>query len=123
MADAVQVIPNGCHYPTHHRRSPMIIEQKIRFKAADTDLPGEYTWNEAVAEAKKLGWRLPTREELSFMYQQKDSIGGFASDCYWSSSEYDAGNAWSQYFPYGSQYATNKVDYGRVRLVRDVKAK
>ena len=34
---------------------------------------------------------------------QKSGIGGFADEYYWSSSEYDAGNAWFQNFGNGNQ--------------------
>ncbi len=43
--------------------------------------------------AKFLNWRLPTKDELSDMYSQKDAIGGFAGE-YWSSSEGPGNSAW-----------------------------
>jgi len=59
------------------------------------------------------------------MYQNLKlfGVGGFADDYYtsdyWSSSEYDAPNAWSQYFANGNQYANySKNLYERVRAVR-----
>ena len=33
------------------------------------------------------GWRLPTKDELNILYENKDKIGGFASNNYWSSTE------------------------------------
>lgn len=64
-------------------------------------------------------WFLPSKEELNLMYQQKEVIGGFASDFYWSSSEYNSGSAWYQDFDTGRHYN----DYGksanlRLRAVR-----
>lgn len=44
----------------------------------------------------------------------------FAADHYWSSSEYSAASAWSQYFVSGSQYYGVKTDGGYVRAVRRV---
>ncbi|HYF31682.1 MAG TPA: DUF1566 domain-containing protein [Chitinophagaceae bacterium] len=32
-------------------------------------------------------WYLPSRDELNLLYQQKNKIGGFADDYYWSSTD------------------------------------
>jgi uncharacterized repeat protein (TIGR02543 family) len=72
-------------------------------------------------------WFLPSRDELALLYAQKDVTrsGGFTSENayggYWSSSEFSAGNAWSQYFTpaSGQQQGTSK-GYGR--LVRPIRA-
>jgi hypothetical protein len=63
-------------------------------------------------------WFLPSKDELNQMYIQRSVIGGFASDYYWSSSEYDYHYAWTQNFGVGSQYDSYKDNYFRVRLVR-----
>ena len=44
----------------------------------------------------------------------------FAANNYWSSTEYDASNAWNQYFGDGGQYDVNKVFSRRVRAIRRV---
>jgi PKD repeat protein len=63
-------------------------------------------------------WYLPAKSELNALYQNKDAIGGFSFVHYWSSTEYGAGSAWSQYFGSGDQLYRHK-DYGnRVRCVR-----
>lgn len=45
------------------------------------------------------GWRLPSKDELSYMYTIIDSIGGFGYDKYWSGTQhhYD-GNTGSYYY-------------------------
>ena len=63
-------------------------------------------------------WFLPSQDELFEMYLHKNSIGGFANDIYWSSSEYDANYAWYQYFSNGSQYYNYKNNTVYVRAVR-----
>ena len=72
-------------------------------------------------------WFLPSKDELNLMYRQKGVIGGFADDYYWSSSEYDSGDArhqseyaWFQNFGNGNQlyYYDFKTDDQRVRAVR-----
>jgi hypothetical protein len=54
------------------------------------------------------------------MYENLEvfGIGGFAVNYYWSSSEYDAGYAWGQYFYNGGQYDYYKYNTYRVRAVR-----
>ena len=69
------------------------------------------------AENHGPGWRLPTKYELNLLYLQKDVVGGFAGDYYWSSTE-DDGFAWYQYFADGGQSNYNKTLTSRVRAVR-----
>ena len=47
-------------------------------------------------------WFLPSKDELSAMYFKNAAIGGFAAMWYWSSSEYDASNAWIRGFGGGN---------------------
>jgi hypothetical protein len=63
-------------------------------------------------------WYLPSRYELNLLYAQKDVVGGFASDYYWSSTEYNNGNARTQNFGTGNQYAIAKSYTYYVRAVR-----
>ena len=77
-----------------------------------------------LADAKKActdlgeGWRLPTKEELSFLYQKKDEIGGFAKNNYWSSSIKNSSGAWSQNFSNGFQNLIFNIYTYNVRGVR-----
>ena len=65
-------------------------------------------------------WFLPSKDELHLMYANLKvaGVGGFAGSYYWSSSEYDAGNAWGQYFNGGGQFNYYKFSTYRVRAVR-----
>ena len=63
-------------------------------------------------------WFLPSKGELNQMYVYRDTIGGFASDGYWSSSEYAADSAWTQYFLNGYQINYGKTSTFYVRPVR-----
>jgi hypothetical protein len=74
------------------------------------------------------GWFLPSKEELKLMYQQKTVIdataivnGGTALGLgnYWSSTEIDSGNAWSQNFASGAQLNSDKAENFRVRAIRE----
>lgn len=85
------------------------------------DFPAKMTWNEAKKACAALGdsWRLPTKGELNELYIQKNEIGGFAIDYYWSSSEVNDYDAWNQYFANGYQkYYIKKYELGCVRAVR-----
>jgi hypothetical protein len=64
------------------------------------------------------GWYLPSKDELNLLYSQKDVVGGFASNYYWSSSQDNSYFAWYQYFGNGNQFGYNKYRTARVRAVR-----
>jgi len=64
-------------------------------------------------------WYLPSKYELNLLYLQKDVVGSFPGRYYWSSTEYDANNAWRRDFYYGSQPNDYKSSTnGSVRAVR-----
>ncbi|MCX6249380.1 MAG: DUF1566 domain-containing protein [Bacteroidetes bacterium] len=63
-------------------------------------------------------WFLPSKDELNQLYSQKNVIGGFATNYYWSSSEDDANAAWFQHFYDGYQYYDRKDYTYCVRAVR-----
>ena len=48
-------------------------------------------------------WHLPSKNELSWLYEQKAVVGGFATNYYWSSTENDSNTAWLQNFSFGYQ--------------------
>lgn len=76
----------------------------------------------AAEECRSLGseWFLPARDDLMGMwYLHQNGIGGFSGDEYWSSSNYNSCEAWTQEF-YGvaDRRAYNKDTYRRVRPCR-----
>lgn len=70
---------------------------------------GQMNWDDAMKACSGVnsafntdGWRLPTKDELNVLYENKDKIGGSADYDYWSSTE--GGNAtWVQNFGDGFQ--------------------
>ena len=77
-----------------------------------------YPLNHSTNGKKFMDWRLPTKYELNEMYLQKAAIGGFASNFYWSSSEYGSTVGWYQDFALGFQSDANKSSTYYVRAVR-----
>ncbi len=52
------------------------------------------------------------------LYENKEEIGGFANNYYWSSTEFDYNFAWRQNFYFGGQSSNNKDSVTYVRAVR-----
>ena len=73
----------------------------------------------------KLNWRLPNKDELVLMYENlhEESLGNFALDYYWSSSEHSSDGAWLQRFSNGYQSAYIKDGSLRVRAVQSFHSK
>lgn len=85
---------------------------------------GKFTWPVAVSEAANYthgifsDWRLPSREELRYMYENRNRFGCFTPDHYWSSSQTRTGLAWNRNFVNGHETNSNEFYMLRVRLVR-----
>ena len=59
------------------------------------------------------------KDELNLLYQNRDVVGGFANDKYWSSTEYSHDGMWVCRFNDGSQGAYHKDQFNfYVRAVR-----
>jgi hypothetical protein len=61
-------------------------------------------------------WFLPSKDQLDklYIYSQGFLGGGSYFAIYWSSTEYDTGNAWVQDFTNGQQYIDNTSDRAQV---------
>jgi hypothetical protein len=75
----------------------------------------DYTYN------SKTDWHLPSKDELAQLYIQRTRVGGFSTDWYWSSSEYDGNTAWGQEF-YGGTWYANAKSFPNNNKVRPVRA-
>jgi len=108
--------------PIKKQSKSIILKQTLEFEVYPKDL-GEHNWEDAKKVCEDLGdgWRLPTREELHLIWLNKESIGGFDTVYYWSSSEDGNSNVWVQYFCNGNQYDCSKSNPLCVRAVRDIK--
>lgn len=65
-------------------------------------------------------WYLPAKEELNVIYGNKDVIGQFntGGSWYWSSTESDISDAWTQRFSTDNQFSLIKYNTRLVRCVR-----
>jgi hypothetical protein len=64
-------------------------------------------------------WYLPSKYELNLLYLQRDEVGGFSDELYWSSTEYPGGSlAWYSDFSTGYQWEDSKDNSLHVRAIR-----
>jgi len=70
-------------------------------------------------------WYLPSKDELKILYINRDEIGGFARDYYWSSTEAEVGSnggskdfAHYHAFHFGTQSVDSKPNRNCVRAIR-----
>lgn len=102
---------------------------------AQFDFLGPMTYDEAVRACSKLGegWRLPTKEEMEEIYENKDMLGGFISLIfvsdnykfstdnnvyYWSGSSYGSDYVWVIGFTHKFVGVTLKTEYLYARAVK-----
>ncbi len=101
-------------------------------KIGDLEVMSEDLGNMNLEDAMKAcadlgdGWRLPTKDELNILYENKEKIGGFteaamkagAVNYYWSSTEFTVDMAWNQFFYDGNKSPNYKTNAVYVRAVR-----
>lgn len=78
--------------------TPIKLTKSINIEVYPEDAPKLMTWLEADKWAKSIGdgWRLPTREELLFIYENRDKVPGLKTEYsgsdlahwYWSCTEH-----------------------------------
>jgi hypothetical protein len=99
------------------------------FYATPTDAPAPANWKDATAYCETLeasghaDWRLPTKEELDTLYQNREEgslKNSFGSDWYWSSTPNASyvGMVWQKKFSSGVSEAFSEVSTAAVRCVR-----
>lgn len=108
------------------------IGKPIKFtyvEVAQNDVPKKLTYDAAILFIKKVGdgWRLPSKEELLKMYENRDLIKGFEWGEYYLSDELYGKN-----LVYTVEFADGKLDKGwinfngnliqyKIRLIRTIK--
>jgi hypothetical protein len=71
-----------------------------------------------LSEGGYTDWYLASRLELLKLYENRVAIGGFLNLRYWSSSQFDANNAWRLDFANGQQGGSLKDSSAVVRPIR-----
>ena len=93
-------------------------------EVADYDFAEKMYWKEAKKTCAALGggWRLPTKDELNILFENKDTIGSFSDNYYWSSTETKGiYSAWIQFFNDGVQFNSYVKGFKyHVRAVRNL---
>lgn len=92
-----------------------------KLDVAQFDFPKKMNWHDAKKACIELGkgWNLPTKEQLDFLYQNQQKIGGFSTNYYWSSTETSDNNAWRHNFSAGmSGFIAEKNNEYYVRAVK-----
>ena len=110
-------------YPTNVIAPSTIIGKSIKIGSlvvAQHDFPDMMNWLDAksACERQGEGWRLPTKDELNILYQNKNKIGGFAGHYYCSFTEYTDGIVLLKDFNNGKQNYGSKDGRYNVRAVR-----
>ncbi|NEW84293.1 MAG: DUF1566 domain-containing protein [Mariniphaga sp.] len=87
------------------------------------DFSGSFSWHDANEKIKTIGqgWRLPTKAELDCLYKNKDKIGNFKRDWYWTSERVGQFNIWVQSFGNGRQFGYSNSNSAKIRCVRSLK--
>jgi hypothetical protein len=102
-------------------------------EAAPPEFEFTANWNSANDVCKLLningmgGWRLPNKDELSFMYLnlKQRGLGGFGNDTYWSSTAENNLLAFTTYHNFGNgfTFVADRVGRGlvsyKVRAIRE----
>ena len=107
-----------------------IIGSPIRLgniEVAQYDFPNRMKWNDANRSCLNLGegWRLPTKDELQILYNNKNQIGNLHDPylAYWSSTEIDNSIAWYGVMKDGFTRSTEKFYESGVRAIRTISEK
>jgi hypothetical protein len=107
-----------------------IIGNPIRLgniEVAQYDFPNRMKWNDANRSCLNLGegWRLPTKDELQILYNNKNQIGNLHDPylAYWSSTEIDNSIAWYGVMKDGFTRSTEKFYESGVRAIRTISEK
>jgi hypothetical protein len=125
LNDDSYLLWNGQHDPRTTSENTIIVGN-LEIKRNDLGL---MSWRDAEKACSSIGpgWRLPTIDELKFLYENKEQIGGFKDDYYWSFSDFSPVSAWVQSFAGGNQdssaYDGSPFNVRAVRVVERIQQK
>jgi hypothetical protein len=96
-------------------------------EVAEKDFPEIMNWDDAVKKCDEFGngWRLPSISELNILYDNKNIIGNFVKNGYWSSTNTKlSGGALYVNFGDGDEFGnkqgeSEKINKAYIRMVRN----
>jgi hypothetical protein len=92
--------------------------------ATDTNQSASSSWSAAISlcdsldRHDKTDWIIPSLGVLSMLHENRNEVGGFTTNGYWSSAENLSTSAWYVSFTNGSQYSSSRSTNYDVRCVR-----
>ncbi len=100
----------------------VIVVKECDLLVKKTDEPVSTTWYQAQEQCEKNadGWRLPSKAELACLYKNREQIGGFKNDWYWSSERVGDWNVFVHSFSNGRQFGYSGSNSARIRLVKNI---
>jgi hypothetical protein len=115
--DAIEVT-----FQIHTSGDTVIVLKGCNIMVKRADEAVSTTWYQAQEQCEKNtgGWRLPTKAELACLYQNRNKIGGFKNDWYWSSERVGEWNISVQSFSNGRQFGYSGSNNAQVRLVKNI---
>ena len=117
-----QQVSNNVGFQSNNRVTGIPIKLG-NLEVAQYDFPNAMNWYKAKDACTKLGngWRLPTKDELDKIYQNRNRIQSFTTGNYWSSTESEINNAFYMGFDYGGlDFVYKSYTGGYVRPVRSL---
>jgi hypothetical protein len=111
---------DGTEEGTGYQNSLDIVAQNGAYNAASNNYAAGAA--RAYTGGSKNDWFLPSQDELTELYLQRATVGGFVVDTtgYWSSSENSEDQAWMQYF---DRNVRSRLSKGFIpRYVRPIRA-
>jgi len=63
-------------------------------------------------------WFIPTRDEALVLFENREQLGGFSNEDYWSSCESNRQNACAMSFVTGATFSASKESHKKIRLIR-----
>jgi hypothetical protein len=123
ILNAQNTKPNKAEESPKESKIATVVISDCSLEVKTVDEPGGFNWRSAkqIGESAGDGWRLPNKSELNCLFKNKDKIGGFKRDWYWSSDQVGDWNGWVQSFSNGKQFGYSQANSAKVRCVRTIK--
>jgi len=117
LENQIEALKAQEHVAYDWNKAPVICELNGYRWHLGPEADEEMSWQDAIKWCELVGGELPPRDILLQCYMNDDKPF-FKKEWYWSSTEFDATDAWVQGFTNGNQYSYTKTSNTYVRAVR-----